>query len=217
MAYGGGGGAGKGFAGTWRGPWWEQLEQGWRPFSLHAVHFRALKESVKQLRNTDILLPWHIGHGTKANPPHVWHVSGCWTLYNQTEKQRKIWVDLNEMPDPCAHSLWNTIWVMLYLFNKIRQMQAWLAMILGWSAHCLRKYTIMFCFVLKAFAIIDGTQSVNCLLNLSQEDVTVLHILYECIQCESYKNRQCFEKSKHEGQILNGMRWHKFCVNGMSL
>lgn len=54
-----------------------QLTHGCRPFSLQEVHLRALKESVKQLRNTDILLPWHIGHGMKAKSPQVWHVRGC--------------------------------------------------------------------------------------------------------------------------------------------
>lgn len=57
-----------------------QLPHGCRPFSLQEVHLRALKESVKQLRNTDILLPWHIRHGIKAKSPQVWHIRGCWTL-----------------------------------------------------------------------------------------------------------------------------------------
>lgn len=63
---------------------WEQLGHGWRPFSLHAVHLRALNESVKQFLNTDILLPWHIEQGMKAKPPHVWHVWGCCTLCGTT-------------------------------------------------------------------------------------------------------------------------------------
>ena len=62
----------------------EQIGQGCRPFSLQAVHLRALKLSVKQLRKTDILLPWHIGHGTKANPPQAWHVCGCCTRCEET-------------------------------------------------------------------------------------------------------------------------------------
>lgn len=66
-------------------PHWLQLTQGCRPFSLQEVHLRALKESVKQLRNTDILLPWHMGHGMKAKPPQVWHVWGCCTLWRNED------------------------------------------------------------------------------------------------------------------------------------
>jgi len=63
------------------GPHWLQLGHGCRPFSLQEMHLRALKESVKQLRNTDILLPWHMGHGMKAKPPQDWHGWWCWALW----------------------------------------------------------------------------------------------------------------------------------------
>lgn len=66
-----------------------QVLQRWRPFSLHAVHFRALKESVKQLRNTDILLPWHTEHGWKPKPPQEGHSCGCCTLCSGQQDDRE--------------------------------------------------------------------------------------------------------------------------------
>lgn len=79
-----------------------QLTHGCRPFSLQEVHLRALKESVKQLRNTDILLPWHIGHGMKAKSPQVWHIWGCWTLWEMDKWSLHLF---QERPLACSHTL----------------------------------------------------------------------------------------------------------------
>lgn len=69
-----------------------QLLQRWSPFSLQAVHLRALKESVKQFRNTDILLPWHAEHGRKPKPPQERHSWGCWTLCSKNERKTKCYL-----------------------------------------------------------------------------------------------------------------------------
>lgn len=112
---------------------WEQLGHGWRPFSLHAVHLRALNESVKQFLNTDILLPWHIEQGMKAKPPHVWHVWGCCTLCGTTHthlRERQLWkwsTFMGELVQVFSVRAWVT--VMQHMTHEW-----WMGVCVGWGA-----------------------------------------------------------------------------------